>query len=55
MLIKTRKVVTEPELAVLLEEARNAELCRDLEESRRIFSSFWQILKLTLTYQILSR
>ena len=42
MLIKTRKVITNSKLALLLEEAKNAELCRDIEESRRIFSSFWQ-------------
>ena len=42
MLVKTTKEITESKLAVLLEEAKDAELCRDLEESRRIFSSFWQ-------------
>ena len=42
MPLKTTKEITNSKLAVLLEEAKNAELCRDLEESRRIFSSFWQ-------------
>jgi tetratricopeptide (TPR) repeat protein len=42
MLLKTTKEITKPKLAVLLEEAKDAELCRDIEESRRIFSSFWQ-------------
>lgn len=38
----TTKEIVKSEIAVLLEEARNAELCRDIETSRRIFSSFWQ-------------
>ena len=42
MFLKTTKEIIKPKLAVLLEEAKNAELCRDIEESRRIFSSFWQ-------------
>ena len=42
MFLKTTKETIKPKLTVLLEEAKNAELCRDVEESRRIFSSFWQ-------------
>ncbi len=42
MFLKTTKEIIKPKLAVLLEEAKNAELCRDIEESKRIFSSFWQ-------------
>lgn len=42
MFLKTTKETTKPKLALLLEEAKNAELCRDIEESRRIFSTFWQ-------------
>jgi tetratricopeptide (TPR) repeat protein len=42
MLLRTTKEITKPKLTVLLEEAKNAEICRDIEESRRIFSSFWQ-------------
>lgn len=41
MLVKTTKEIVKPEVAVLLEEAKNAELCRDIEASRRIFNSFW--------------
>jgi len=41
MFLKTTKEITKPKLAILLEGAKNAELCRDIEESRRIFSSFW--------------
>ena len=46
MLLKTTKEITKPKLAILLEEAKNAELCRDLEESQRIFSSFWQDIEI---------
>ena len=42
MLVKTTKEIIKSRFAALLEEAKDAELCRDLEESRRIFSSFWQ-------------
>ncbi|MBA3631772.1 MAG: tetratricopeptide repeat protein [Acidobacteria bacterium] len=42
---KTTKEIIKPNLRVLLEEAKNAEYCRDIEESRRIFSSFWQDIK----------
>jgi tetratricopeptide (TPR) repeat protein len=41
MPLKTTKEITKPNLTVLLEEAKNAELCRDIQESKRIFSSFW--------------
>lgn len=42
MLLKTIKEITQPELTHLIEEAKNAELCRDIAASRKIFSSFWQ-------------
>lgn len=42
MLLKTAKEITKPELKLLLEEAKNAELCRDISASRTIFSAFWQ-------------
>jgi len=42
MLLKTTREITKPELTILLEEAKNAELCRDIAASRKIFSSFWQ-------------
>jgi tetratricopeptide (TPR) repeat protein len=42
MFSKTAKEITKPEINALLEEARNAELCRDLESSQRIFQAFWQ-------------
>ena len=42
MPLKTTREIVKPKVAVLLEGAKNAELCRDIEESRRIFSSFWQ-------------
>ena len=42
MFLKTKKQISRSKITALIEEAKNAELCRDLEESRRIFSSFWQ-------------
>lgn len=42
MSLKTTKRIAESKLTLLLEEARDAELCRDIEESARIFSLFWQ-------------
>jgi tetratricopeptide (TPR) repeat protein len=42
MFLKTTKKITKSKLTALLEEAKDAELSRDIEESRRIFSSFWQ-------------
>ncbi len=41
MFLKTTKEIIKPKVAALLEEAKNAELCRDIEDSRRVFSSFW--------------
>ncbi len=42
MFLKRTKEIIKPKVAALLEEAKNAELCRDIEDSRRVFSSFWQ-------------
>ena len=46
MYSKTIKEITKPELRLLLEEARNAELCRDIAASRKIFSFFWQDIEI---------
>jgi tetratricopeptide (TPR) repeat protein len=42
MFLKTTKEITKQQLDVLIEEAKNAELCRDIEELKRIFNPFWQ-------------